>query len=108
MKVSHLQAVLKNARREMFITLTVRQLQVFLEVADNPGISVGEVADNTDMSMAAASHCLSQLISHGKAAESDKRGLGLIKMVEDPRERRRKNLVLTKKGEKVLRALFAR
>ena len=79
----------------------------FLTIAQNEGLSMGDLAQRLGIAQSSASRniaALSRWHSFGKA------GHDLVEALEDPRERRRKIVSLTAKGHRLvagLRALVA-
>jgi DNA-binding MarR family transcriptional regulator len=79
----------------------------FLTIAQNEGLSMGDLAQRLGIAQSSASRniaALSRWHSFGKA------GHDLVEALEDPRERRRKIVSLTAKGHQLvagLRALVA-
>lgn len=74
----------------------IASAQILLLVADRPDLSLREIAEACDLAPATNSRLLAQL-SAWQAFE--KPGLGLIEMIDDPRERRRKIVRLTPAGQ---------
>jgi DNA-binding MarR family transcriptional regulator len=81
-------------------TIPVQELACFLEVAARPGaISIMDVSKHLGISQSSASRNISALSDwHYKK----KPGLGLVETVVDPMEMRRKNVILTPKGKRLI------
>lgn len=78
-------------------TLPSQQMAAFLFIARNDGCRLADLADYLDMSQAATSRTVSAL-GERKITAGKKPGYKLVESREDPFERRRKNLHLTKQG----------
>lgn len=84
--------------------LPIQYALSFLTLAQNEGLSMGELAQRLAIAQSSASRniaALSEWHSFGKP------GLGLVEAREDPRERRRKLVSLTGKGKAFLHRLTA-
>ncbi len=84
--------------------LPIQYALSFLTLAQNEGLSMGELAQRLAIAQSSASRniaALSDWHSFGKP------GLGLVDAREDPRERRRKLVSLTAKGHAFLHRLTA-
>lgn len=84
--------------------LPIQYALSFLTLAQNEGLSMGELAQRLAIAQSSASRniaALSDWHSFGKP------GLGLVEAREDPRERRRKLVSLTAKGHAFLHRLTA-
>lgn len=84
--------------------LPIQYALSFLTLAQNEGLSMGELAQRLAIAQSSASRniaALSDWHSFGKP------GLGLVEAREDPRERRRKLVSLTAKGRAFLHRLTA-
>ena len=84
--------------------LPIQYALSFLTLAQNEGLSMGELAQRLAIAQSSASRniaALSDWHSFGKP------GLGLVEAREDPRERRRKLVSLTGKGRAFLHRLTA-
>jgi len=91
-----------EAFRTLDPDLPIQYALSFMTIAQNEGISIGELADRLGIAQSSASRnvaALSRWHSFGKA------GLDLVSAQEDPRERRRKVVALTDKGRAFLDAL---
>lgn len=88
-----------EAFRTLDPDLPIQYALSFMTIAQNEGISIGELADRLGIAQSSASRnvaALSRWHSFGKA------GLDLVSAQEDPRERRRKVVALTDKGRAFL------
>ncbi len=84
--------------------LPIQYALSFLTLAQNEGLSMGELAQRLAIAQSSASRniaALSDWHSFGKP------GLGLVEAREDPRERRRKRVSLTAKGHAFVHRLTA-
>ena len=93
-----------EAFRKLDPDLPIQYALSFMTVAQNEGISIGELADRLGIAQSSASRnvaALSRWHSFGKA------GLDLVQAQEDPRERRRKIVSLTPNGRAFLDELRA-
>lgn len=80
-------------------SMPIQTFAVLLDIARHPNSSVNEIASRTGLAQSSA--------SRNVAALSDrhwqkKPGLGLVELVIDPNELRRKNVSLTAKGERFM------
>ncbi|WP_431861745.1 MarR family winged helix-turn-helix transcriptional regulator [Azospirillum sp.] len=88
-----------EAFRTLDPDLPIQYALSFMTIAQNEGISIGELAERLGIAQSSASRnvaALSRWHSFGKA------GLDLVSAQEDPRERRRKVVALTDKGRAFL------
>lgn len=93
-----------EAFRTLDPDLPIQYALSFLTLAQNEGLSMGELAQRLAIAQSSASRniaALSEWHSFGKP------GLGLVEAREDPRERRRKLVSLTAKGQAFLHRLTA-
>jgi len=93
-----------EAFRKLDPDLPIQYALSFMTIAQNEGISIGELAERLGIAQSSASRnvaALSRWHSFGKA------GLDLVQAQEDPRERRRKIVTLTEKGRAFLDELRA-
>jgi len=84
--------------------LPIQYALSFLTIAQHEGMSMGELAQHLGIAQSSASRniaALSKWHSFGKA------GHDLVEAHEDPRERRRKLVQLTPKGQKLVKILEA-
>ena len=91
-----------EAFRTLDPDLPIQYALSFMTIAQNEGISIGELAERLGIAQSSASRnvaALSRWHSFGKA------GLDLVSAQEDPRERRRKVVALTDKGRAFLDGL---
>lgn len=82
--------------------LTILQAHILVLIADQPGMSVGELAEALETSSATVSRIASIL---GKFGSRGREGLMLVAIEEKPEDRRVKLLSLTPKGERVVEKL---
>ncbi|WP_448206460.1 MarR family winged helix-turn-helix transcriptional regulator [Azospirillum sp. sgz302134] len=93
-----------EAFRKLDPDLPIQYALSFMTIAQNEGISIGELAERLGIAQSSASRnvaALSRWHSFGKA------GLDLVQAQEDPRERRRKIVTLTDRGRAFLDELRA-
>ncbi|KAA0685198.1 MarR family winged helix-turn-helix transcriptional regulator [Azospirillum brasilense] len=93
-----------EAFRKLDPDLPIQYALSFMTIAQNEGISIGELAERLGIAQSSASRnvaALSRWHSFGKA------GLDLVQAQEDPRERRRKIVTLTDTGRAFLEQLRA-
>ena len=93
-----------EAFRKLDPDLPIQYALSFMTIAQNEGISIGELAERLGIAQSSASRnvaALSRWHSFGKA------GLDLVQAQEDPRERRRKIVTLTDTGRAFLDELRA-
>jgi DNA-binding MarR family transcriptional regulator len=91
-----------EAFRSLDPDLPIQYALSFMTIAQNEGISIGELAERLGIAQSSASRnvaALSRWHSFGKA------GLDLVQSQEDPRERRRKIVTLTDNGRAFLDSL---
>lgn len=88
--------------RELHPDLPVQTASLFAYVAANPGISMNELRTQTDTKQSTCSRSISVL---SEWQEHEKPGYGLVWTEIDPRERRRKLIHLTDKGEELAATL---
>lgn len=84
-----------EAFRTLDPDLPIQYALSFITIAQNEGMSIGELAERLGIAQSSASRnvaALSRWHSFGKA------GFDLVQAQEDPRERRRKVVTLTDKG----------
>lgn len=81
----------------------MQQLLVLLDIAANPGTSVGEVQQRLGMTSSSTSRAVAAL---SKFSWTKKSGYGLIYKTEDMMEARRKNLNLTEEGKEIVSAMY--
>ena len=93
-----------GAMRDVDNYATIQGMQLFLWVAANPEISMGELEEPVGISQASVSRGLAAL---SKINRNKQPGSDLIKAVEDIHNRRRKLCVLTSKGEALLQKLHS-
>jgi DNA-binding MarR family transcriptional regulator len=77
-------------------------IETYLWVAMQPGLTMKEIADRVGLSQSAISRNIQAL---SKWHRLNKPGYDLVTATEDPRERRRKIVTLTPKGERVATSL---
>ncbi|MCW4147917.1 MarR family winged helix-turn-helix transcriptional regulator [Halomonas sp. 18H] len=84
--------------RQIQSDMPIKTASLFTHVAANPGISMSELRKQTDITQATFSRTIAVL---SEWQEHDKPGFGLIWTEEDPKERRKKLIHLTEKGEEL-------
>lgn len=84
--------------------MSPQALQITLEIAQHPGITMKELMDASGIALGSVSR---NLMALGEWHRSDMPGLGLVEAVDDPREYRRKAAFLTKKGRKFVSDLVS-
>jgi DNA-binding MarR family transcriptional regulator len=90
--------------RELSSTMPVGEVQMFLTVALNEGMSLTELAEKADMKKSTASRYLLDLSDKTRAGGA---GYGLITREADPEELRRNMYALSPKGRKIVQRLVA-
>lgn len=93
-----------EAFRTLDPDLPIQYALSFITIAQNEGMSIGELAERLGIAQSSASRnvaALSRWHSFGKA------GFDLVQAQEDPRERRRKVVTLTEKGRGFIDSLRA-
>lgn len=93
--------VVDAVRRVCEDTMPSQQLAAFLFIAKNDGCSMADLAEYMDQAQSSISRAAAALSVHNTLSRNKKKGYGLVKAEEDPRERRRKLLKLTPKGRKL-------
>lgn len=88
--------------RELNSEIQAQAVHLLLEIAIQPDITMSQLCVKTRLSQASCSRNVSLLSLN---ARHDRPGLGLVKAEEDPRERRRKIVRLTPKGEELIASL---
>tara|TARA_R110001599_G_scaffold332022_1_gene547075 strand:- start:1804 stop:2217 length:414 start_codon:yes stop_codon:yes gene_type:complete len=88
--------------QELHPDLPLQTASLFAYVAANPGISMHELRKQTDTQQSTCSRSISVL---SEWQEHEKPGYGLVWTEIDPRERRRKLVHLTDKGEELAATL---
>ncbi|APX94919.1 hypothetical protein BWR19_06270 [Halomonas sp. 1513] len=82
--------------RELDSDLPLQTASLFVHIAASPGISIKQLIEQTGSRQSTVSRTIAVL---SQWQEVDKPGFGLVWTKEDPRERRRKLVFLTDKGE---------
>jgi DNA-binding MarR family transcriptional regulator len=93
---------LLEAFRRLDPDLPIQYALSFLTIAENEGLSMRDLSERLGIAQSSASRnvaALSEWHSFGKP------GHDLVEAREDPRERRRKIITLTRKGEALIREL---
>jgi DNA-binding MarR family transcriptional regulator len=101
----YIRAMLKcvNKLRKHNPNIPPQQISILFEVYLNPGCTMVQLKDNLGLAQSSVSRSIAAL---SKLQQQDKLGLNLVKAIEDPRERRRKVVKLTPKGEYLMRNLL--
>lgn len=97
-----LEAMKLVRKQEQAELLTPQAIQITLIVALEPGITTQTLETRTGLSLASISRNLAAL---GKWHRLGRPGLDYVERVEDPQERRRTLMFLTKKGEEFVNDL---
>ena len=84
--------------RELYPDIPAATIEVFLLVAANAGLSSKELQQRARTSQSSISRHLTMLTDH---SWNGKTGIGLIDLIEDPRDRRTKRAFLNSKGVSV-------
>lgn len=101
-RITGAHAFLKAVRATL-PSVSLEAAEILLLVAHRPGLGMREIGEACGLSHATNSRLIAQL-SEWQAF--DKRGLGLIRAVEDPQERRRKIVSLTEQGQTTVARLL--
>jgi hypothetical protein len=99
-----------NAFRGLSTTAPSYTIQVFLAVANNPGITITEIAVLAGIAQSQATRAvalLSETTSHFRASQRDIDTLGYIELYEDEADARRTRCQLSKRGERFWSTLQA-
>ncbi|MGQ2968911.1 MAG: hypothetical protein ACT6RF_09205 [Allorhizobium sp.] len=83
--------------REIYPTMTLQTLQVYLEIAAQPGISSVEIRQKTGIAQPTVSRTLGDLGEW--AIRRDEPGLDLVRTERDPTDQRNVLAYLTTKGK---------
>ena len=87
--------------RSLSRTMTIMQVEVFLEVAKNRRISIGHIANNIGIDHST----VSRIVKKASKGRNGGPGIGLLKLVENPKNPRSSFVVLTNKGVNVVQQL---
>jgi DNA-binding MarR family transcriptional regulator len=90
--------------RLLSATMPMAELQMFLLVALNEGLSLGELAEAADMKKSTASRYLLDLSDKTRTGDA---GYALITRDSDPKELRRNMYALTPKGRSLLKDMIS-
>ena len=93
---------LVRAVREISPRMEVQDLEVFLIVAERPGVTPREIEDLAGVTRTSASRAGYRLSSEVLPGEP---GLGLVVIEGDPQDRRKKALYLSPRGQRFLNSL---
>jgi DNA-binding MarR family transcriptional regulator len=102
LKLDPLFRVLDEARR-IYPSMTVTQLMVFCLVAADPYIGQADLEVKADISDASASRIVALLAQFGNRGTEP---LNLISLDTDPKDRRRRIMTLTNKGERFIQRML--
>ena len=91
------------ALREIDPYLPTQTAECLLVVANRPGLAMAELANETGL---AQSSCSRNVAALSKWHRLGKEGYDLVEAVDDPRERRRKIIFLTLKGQKLVQKVM--
>ena len=102
-RLKHMHQLVKKLRK-LKVNVPLGQLDVLFTVASagEAGTTLTKLSEDLDIGQGSCSRFLSAL---GAINRHHEPGLGLIQAAEDPLERRRKILTLTKKGQDYLKSL---
>jgi DNA-binding MarR family transcriptional regulator len=101
-KLDPIFRIMDEARR-IYPSMTVTQLMVFCLVAANPYIGQADLEVKTGISDASASRIVALLSQHGNRGTEP---LNLISLETDPKDRRRRIMTLTSKGERFIELML--
>lgn len=99
MKIPDLMAAIE-VMRKVYPEIPAQTMLTLLYVAVEPGLSVGELGRRVGVSTAAISRNLSVLGSW--ITSSQKPGLRLLELLEDPKNRHIKRAYLTPAGQRII------
>lgn len=88
--------------RYLDVDMTVLTMSVFLTVAKEDGILVADIIEQVRSNKSSVSRVLAMLSDIGRR---EKAGLGLVRAVEDPVNRRNKRVYLTDEGVKLVNSV---
>lgn len=91
-----------NLMREIAADIPIQAVQSFFVVATKEGLSISDLAKQVGLGQSSASRNVAALSEYKKPGV---RGLGLIESRQDPKEARKKRLVLTQKGKLLIDAI---
>ena len=101
MDINHLRNVINFIRKEIYTEFALPQLELFLLVVENEGISHTNLSQMLNMSQPAVSRNVNKLASKvvkRSDGSYDKVGYGLLENRPDEVDSRRFNVFLTSKG----------
>lgn len=88
--------------RSLDATFPIQGWQVFLAVAQSPGISQPDLEETVGISQSAVSR---HVFALSKFAAFNRPGMGMVEAIDNPMNRREKVVNLTPKGERVAEKL---
>jgi DNA-binding MarR family transcriptional regulator len=108
MDINHFRNVINFIRKEIYMDFPLPQLEVFLLVIENDGISQSDISKRLDMPQGTVSRNVAKLSS--KVIKKDdgsyeKVGYGLLENRPDQIESRSYNVFLTDKGKQFVKDL---
>jgi DNA-binding MarR family transcriptional regulator len=103
MKPLHQAIAFLAAVREIDPYIPTQTAECLLVVAVNPGITMQKLSDLTGLAQSSCSRNVAMLSKYHRLG---KEGYDLVEAVDDPRERRRKIVYLTRKGQTVVNKIM--
>jgi DNA-binding MarR family transcriptional regulator len=103
MKPLHTAVAFLSALREIDPYIPAQTIECLLVVAVNPGITMQKLSEQTGLAQSSCSRNVAMLSKYHRLG---KEGYDLVEAVDDPRERRRKIIYLTTKGQKVVNTVM--
>ena len=85
--------------------LPMQMAQALLLIAKRPGLTMQELSQETGLSQ---SSCSRNVAALSKWHRHQKPGHDLVESMDDPRERRRKVMFLTRRGKKVVKDILTK
>ncbi len=85
--------------------LTVTQWEILLVIAANPGDTITHMVDDSKLTCGTPSDIAISVKRLGEG-RFDRPGLGLVKKVQDRRDRRYYRLNLTRKGQRLIKTVM--
>jgi DNA-binding MarR family transcriptional regulator len=99
MKPLHQTIALFAAIREVDPYIPTQTAECLLVVAAQPGITMQKLSESTGLAQSSCSRNVAMLSKYHRLG---KEGYDLVEAVDDPRERRRKIVFLTTKGQRLI------
>lgn len=114
-EISQLIKVMETLRRRVHSDMPTQQVHILLTVADQPGITMPEIAKKLDMNQGTVSRNVKVMgiyaekpagaKAKGKKGDAEIRGYDLLRTQPDLYNRKSLAVFLTKKGEQVVKSL---